>query len=62
MNTTIYYMSLYAFIVIVCLVGAYLHLVPTDILIAAISIVVGHGTGLFSPAPDGTTTKVASNG
>lgn len=60
MNTTIYYMCLYVFIVIVCFIGAYLHLVSTDTLVAALGIVIGHGAGLFTPAPDGTsvaTTK-----
>lgn len=53
MNQTIYYMCLYAFLVIACMVGAYLHLVSTDTLTAVLGLVVGHGTGLFTPAPTG---------
>lgn len=56
MNTTIYYMCLYAFIVLTCLIGAYFHLVSTDMLTAALALVLGHGTGLFTLPPDGTTT------
>jgi len=48
-------MCLYAFIVLVSLVAAYLHLISADTLVAALGIVVGHGTGLFTPAPDGST-------
>lgn len=48
-------MCLYGFTVLACLVGAYLHLVPSDILVAALGLVIGHGTGLFTPAPDGST-------
>lgn len=52
MNTTVYYMCLYCFIIVACMIGAYLHLVSTDTLTAALGLVLGHGTGLFTPAPD----------
>lgn len=58
MNTTVYYMCLYAFTVLVCLIGAYLHLVSVDTLTVALGLVLGHGTGLFTPAPDGSTITI----
>ena len=62
MNTTIYYMVLYVVVLIVCLIGAYLHLVSADTLTTALGLVLGHGIGLFTPAPDGTTKSTVSNG
>lgn len=52
-------MGLYVVVLIIALVGAYLHLVSTDVLTSVIGLVIGHGTGLFTPAP---STDVIKNG
>ena len=57
MNTTVYYMVLYVTTLLCALIGAYLHIVPSDIVVGLLGLVMGHGTGLFTPAPDGSTKE-----
>lgn len=58
MNQTVYYMVLYVSVLIAALIGAYLKIVSPDLLASVIGVVIGHGSGLFTPAPDSTSTKV----
>jgi hypothetical protein len=50
----LYYLILYALVLIGSIVGAVLKVIPTDIVIAAFTLVFGHGSGLLSPPPAGT--------
>jgi hypothetical protein len=54
----IYYLVLYALVLIGSIVGAVLKVVPTDIVIAAFTLVFGHGSGLLSPPPGTGTPPV----
>lgn len=53
MNTQLYYLILYIVVLITAFFSTYYHLIDNSILVAALSMIIGHGIGLFTPIPDG---------